>query len=285
MTARTNSKWRGRYDSLLVAAGASAPAPADEIEDLRQESIIIRHPAAGPPVVSPSILLRLGIQVTRQYADKAFEIVSGGRPTVPLMKWREIAIILEILTRLRPKKCLEWGSGYSTAYFPRFIPSDSQWISIEHDESWLTAVRLRNTNPNVRLAHIPPDRYPFTDLYGEGTRDDLKTYIDYPMREGPFDFVLVDGKARMECVAGAVRILDPQGVMIVHDANRAMYARGSTAYRHQALFKDHRTDLGGLWLCSIGRSLDSILNMEKHGRLWSLYAAIGKSRAGRILRV
>jgi predicted O-methyltransferase YrrM len=280
-----NQKRRNRFDSLLV--GTDYSIPPDAIPDVRlpQEKPIVRTPAAGPPVLSSVSLFKLGSQVTRQYADKALEILTGGKPVVPWMKWREIAIIQEILTRLRPKKCLEWGAGYSTAYFPRFIPADSEWISIEHDESWFTAIQLLNKNPNVRLTHIPPDRYPFRDLYGDGTRDDLKTYIDYPMRERFFDFVLVDGRARMECVARAAKILDPQGVMIMHDANREMYARGSAAFRHQALFKDHRTDHGGLWICSIGRSLDSVFDIARHGQVWSLYASIGKSSVGRMLRV
>ncbi|HTY58268.1 MAG TPA: hypothetical protein VMF59_05595, partial [Bacteroidota bacterium] len=206
-------------------------------------------------------------------------------PVVPWMKWREIEVIQEILTRLRPRRCLEWGSGYSTAYFPRFIPSYAEWISVEHDESWAGAMGALNRNPKVRLTHIPPDRFPFSDALGEGTGDDLRSYVKYPEQKGSFDFVLVDGRARMDCVAQAATILDPQGVMIMHDANRAMYAKSSNAFHHQILFSDHRTDTGGLWICSIGRSLDSILDIERHGRLWSLYTLIGKTPAGRLLRV
>ena len=39
----------------------------------------------------------------------------------PHMKNREILILEELLRNLKSKNCLEWGSGYSTIYFPKFL--------------------------------------------------------------------------------------------------------------------------------------------------------------------
>jgi len=40
----------------------------------------------------------------------------------PYMKYKEIAIFKELFTKLKPKKCLEYGCGTSTLYFLDFLP-------------------------------------------------------------------------------------------------------------------------------------------------------------------
>jgi len=43
-----------------------------------------------------------------------------------MMDYIEIDIITEILMKRKPRICLEWGSGYSTIYFPgsyQVVPS------------------------------------------------------------------------------------------------------------------------------------------------------------------
>ena len=59
----------------------------------------------------------------------------------PHMKNREILILEELLRNLKPKNCLEWGSGYSTIYFPKFLIKDSKWLSIEHSAEWADRVK------------------------------------------------------------------------------------------------------------------------------------------------
>ena len=59
----------------------------------------------------------------------------------PWMRYREIEILKEILKKLRPKKCLEWGAGYSTLYFPKLLPEGTEWISIEHAKVWAEKVK------------------------------------------------------------------------------------------------------------------------------------------------
>jgi hypothetical protein len=56
-----------------------------------------------------------------------------------LMREWEIQIIKNILTKLKPRKCLEWGSGYSTVYFPKI--AGCKWISIEHDQIWFAKIK------------------------------------------------------------------------------------------------------------------------------------------------
>ncbi len=66
----------------------------------------------------------------------------------PYMADKEIAIVEEILLKLHPSRCLEWGSGYSTLYFSQFIPENAKWIAVEHDRAWQQfVVRLMNSTP------------------------------------------------------------------------------------------------------------------------------------------
>ena len=49
------------------------------------------------------------------------------RVTRPMMRYREINIIREVIAKVKPKKVLEWGSGYSTLYWHRQLSKDSTW--------------------------------------------------------------------------------------------------------------------------------------------------------------
>jgi hypothetical protein len=95
----------------------------------------------------------------------------------PYMKHKEIAIIEDILKNLQPTKCLEWGCGYSTLFFPRFLRKNSEWVSIEHDKKWYIKIKSLNRNPNVKIFYIPPNNFPWTDEYGDGSYTDLRDYI------------------------------------------------------------------------------------------------------------
>ena len=72
----------------------------------------------------------------KEYRDMLYGKITGNVVPKPWMKYREIEIIEEIIKNLKPKKCLEWGAGYSTLYFPRLLDSDAKWISIEHEKEW-----------------------------------------------------------------------------------------------------------------------------------------------------
>ena len=47
----------------------------------------------------------------------------------PYMKNREIMILEEVIRNLNPKNCLEWGSGYSTIYFPKLLLKRCKLVS------------------------------------------------------------------------------------------------------------------------------------------------------------
>ena len=108
----------------------------------------------------------------------------------PWMKMREFDIILELLHTLKPERCLEWGSGYSTLYFPKIQESIREWHAIEHHPGWSDIVRTKNNDSRIKLHTVAPDDqgyFQFKGKYGpklEGTYTDFRSYIDFPKSLG-----------------------------------------------------------------------------------------------------
>jgi len=192
------------------------------------------------------------------------------------MKHKEIAIIVELLERKKPKNCLEWGAGYSTYYFPKYLEKDALWISIEHNEYWAKAIK-HIIAPNAKIYYIPPNNYPWTDEHNDGSYADLKDYVEFPKSlDIKFDFILIDGRARKDCLIHALDLLNSGGVVVLHDANRKYYLNPCKLYRYQALFIDHRKDSGGLWIGSKDLDINTILDIKKHRAIWQKLASFEK---------
>ena len=84
------------------------------------------------------------------------------------MKDWETEVIEDVLKKLQPIKCLEWGSGGSTIHFTKFLPKGAQWFSVEHNRDWavkikrhlflLRSLRLRG---KVKIFYISPNNVPW----------------------------------------------------------------------------------------------------------------------------
>ena len=148
---------------------------------------------------------------------------------IPFMNTYEIEAIVSLLkTFHQPVKILEWGSGNSTLYFPFHVASRSEWISIEHQAGWAEKTRnaiTQSGNERIRVYHIPNTEEP--KVGEDGDYDGFRDYILFPTSLGnKFDVILVDGRARVECMQIGWMLLDRRGLMILHDAQRARYKRG-----------------------------------------------------------
>jgi predicted O-methyltransferase YrrM len=194
------------------------------------------------------------------------------------MRPQEEDIVREILVKLRPSRCLEWGAGFSTLRFPALVPPQTRWLSVEHDRRWAEVVRRANPRPNVATALVTPDQ-------PEWVGDDAayKSYIGYPSGFGPYDFVLVAGRARAAAMQAVPDLLADGGVVILHDANRAEYVKACGAFPHQVVFQDSRVrahrPTGGVWVGSLTRPLHTILDVALHKRIWHFYSGIGRPLA------
>lgn len=156
--------------------------------------------------------------------------IPAGTPDTPFMGAHEIEAIRATLEGFRrPVRVLEWGSGRSTIYFSRLLPTGSSWHSIEHQPHWheLVADMLRPEDDAViSRTLIEPDR-PYHEGTDDGDFGSFRSYILFPSRLGKrFDFILVDGRARVECMAVGWDLLAEDGIMALHDAQRSEYVPG-----------------------------------------------------------
>lgn len=124
----------------------------------------------------------------------------------PMMSDNEIKMIEHILSQYDGSDCLEWGSGYSTTYFPTKARVNS-WLAVEHNGNWIKKIKDKCPD-NVQIIWIL-----------EGT-----SYADcVQLSNRKFDFILIDGLDREKCLENARNILKPGGVILLHDAGRSEY--------------------------------------------------------------
>lgn len=142
-----------------------------------------------------------------------------------------------VLKHVRPgARVLEWGSGGSTLWLADRLPPGAYLTSVEHDGAWHKQVRdAVGERPGVRLLLAEPSR----PLGRNATIEEedpgpLEAYLGAP-DDHRYDVILVDGPARVACMAKARRLLAPGGVVFLHDAQRDWYDDG------KAHFVEHGT--------------------------------------------
>lgn len=159
-----------------------------------------------------------------------------------LKKWRNQIIpwlapaAIEILDNLLQKDMtgFEYGSGNSTLFLAARI---RKLVSVEHDENWFKRVQgllEENRITNVEYRLITADKNYTCKLPRNSYEDytmpatDAKSFHNYytSIRAYPdesFDFILVDGRARVSCVHESLVKLKPGGLLILDNADRFRY--------------------------------------------------------------
>lgn len=128
---------------------------------------------------------------------------------LPMMSTKEVDIVNSLLETHKPKQCLEWGSGLSTIYWNTRYSFIDKWIAVEHNLEWYVRVLKEiGLSDQVRLFFLPNTR-----LYYH-----IFNNLDYK-----FDFILVDGILREECLNVAKNIVSKDGFVLLHDSGRSSY--------------------------------------------------------------
>jgi hypothetical protein len=139
------------------------------------------------------------------------------QPFKAMMSDEEVKIIEGLL---KPDfNCLEWGSGYSTLYFPQFVKS---WYSAEDNREWYDKVE-KDIPSNATCFYCP----------------DKMLYLDFG---GPYDFILIDGSHREACLDKAMEIIKQGGIILLHDADRLEYAGWIDKYTNKSLIQGEMVD-------------------------------------------
>lgn len=136
----------------------------------------------------------------------------------PFMAQKEYEYIRDVINTHKLKKVLEWGGGASTLWFPQNCDID-KWVSIEHDKLYYDYLKPKiNEKVDLRL---------------------LQDKNDYINIDGEFDFILIDGIYRQECLQRAFKVLsaNPQARIILHDSGRKEYFKWYKGYPHKIIFE------------------------------------------------
>lgn len=161
---------------------------------------------------------------------KFFNVFYPGRP------WTTPASILFFEKALNKDMIgLEYGSGRSTLYFAQKL---KKLVSIEHYQGWQNKVKkelevkeINNVDYFLILKENTPDAIEDIDteldkLEGSEPRNDFVNYYnkvnEYP--DGYFDFILIDGRARVKCGLNAMKKVKSGGIFVLDNSERKRYA-------------------------------------------------------------
>jgi precorrin-6B methylase 2 len=154
-------------------------------------------------------------------------------PSAPWMSITAINIFDALLTK--EMKGFEFGSGGSTIFFSKRA---GQLVSLEHDVAWHTQIKKRiqdlqidnvdyhlvekeknNNKPSLIGKRNDDYTVPFTPATCFVS---YYSFIDQYADES-FDFIIVDGRARVECALRAVLKLKKGGILILDNSERLRY--------------------------------------------------------------
>lgn len=113
---------------------------------------------------------------------------------------------------------LEYGSGISTNEIAKKCKSI---LSIEHQEEWYNKLKPQLLN-NCEIILKKPD-LPYIEGGHCGTYDEFKSYIEAPLGKGPFDIILIDGRARVSCASIVKSLSHDNTIIFIHDYDRPEY--------------------------------------------------------------
>ena len=133
-------------------------------------------------------------------------------------------------------RVLEWGSGGSTVWLADRLPAGAHLTSVEHHAAWFAKVgeRLGERENVTRVLAEPTGDMGRNATIDEENAAHLGAYLDAPGGQ-KYDVIMVDGVARVACMERARELLNPGGVVFLHDAQRDWYDAG------KALLVEHGT--------------------------------------------
>ena len=121
---------------------------------------------------------------------------------------------------------LEYGSGRSTMELSKIARSV---VSVEHQKAWHDELS-KELPKNVNLILAEPDldyiEGPHANQRSEGndgTYEEFETYIKSPLDKAPYDVIIIDGRARVECARLCTQLAHERTYIYVHDFEREEY--------------------------------------------------------------
>lgn len=139
------------------------------------------------------------------------------------------ADIVDARLAARPgARVFEWGSGASTVWLARRA---ARVTAVEHDVEWAELVRgMVPENATVRVVRPETPAVPVVTSSRAGCEGmDFSRYVAAIEGEGPFDLIVIDGRAREACLVPALEHLHPDGVIVFDNVDRVRYRNAIAA--------------------------------------------------------
>lgn len=173
---------------------------------------------------------------------------------LPHQNLKEIQIFKDLLKCSGGEKLrvFEWGAGTSTIFYAKFLRDQGrpfQWFAMDNSQYWSDQCRDEiaqiglSDQVIVNCSSFPayweyPGSSPGDPVVPDSAKDspEVAEYIGKPSTVGgKFDVIFVDGRYRRRCLMAAQEVLNPNGVVILHDAEREHYWAGTEGFSHAEL--------------------------------------------------
>lgn len=166
---------------------------------------------------------------------KQFDLCPWGKLiAMPHMGWQHAGWFASYV--VNAKNILEWGCGGSTLWMAQ-MNTKAALLSMEHSPKWFDVVdnldrQLREVGiigDAVGIVLCPESRYVRNGYIEDGE---------------PYDLIFVDGHVRPACLDASYDLLEPGGVVFLHDSQRVEYteAKRKLLERPGMTLIDERTD-------------------------------------------
>ena len=175
----------------------------------------------------------------------------NGALGLPAQTKKEIKVFKAILDKLASDgkvRVFEWGSGLSSIFYSGYLKgknADFEWHAIDNNKEWQEKVMSMVEKKDLKgdLTVYLKEFVPFWDksewgklAFSSGAfapkLEAENGYIDFPKSmDRKFNLVIVDARFRRRCLAVAKEILQPGGVVILHDAQKAQYQVGVNGFK------------------------------------------------------
>jgi hypothetical protein len=180
----------------------------------------------------------LKYRVLRPVLKLYYKSLTAPRQFAPWTSPASIVIFDAILNK--NMRGFEYGSGKSTVYFSQKL---GQLSSVEHHKGWHELVHklLKKQHANNVEYLFSPKEEKLTEEIEKGTQEFYdrhglsatefqvrKDYYHYfslinKYENESFDFILVDGRARVECGLNAIPKLKRGGILVLDNSERKRY--------------------------------------------------------------
>jgi len=188
-----------------------------------------------------------------------------------------------------PLNIFEYGSGFSTIYFAKFLKRKKLHFhihSVDNNPKWHVKIKQSvkteglNDDITLHLSEFPPfwekegwnwAVLPKCGQFAPKTEAEFE-YINTPLTIGTkFSFIAIDARFRRRCLEIAAECLTEKGIAFLHDAQKTKYHEPLSLYKYSMFIDSGRYfpfDKGNwkIWLGSLNNPSLSKLKSRRFGK-------------------